>query len=109
MHTGTGAGLTSRSLGAKGGIEKKKLTVDNMPAHNHDVAVTAGPPDSFDPAGGLSCKGTSTAFDSSGSPSGTMKASAISSAGGGKAVNNMQPFAVVQYIIALQGVYPSRS
>ena len=64
---------------------------------------------SIDPAGGLSCKGTSTAFDSSGSPSGTMKASAISSAGGGKAVNNMQPFAVVQYIIALQGVYPSRS
>ena len=31
------------------------------------------------------------------------------SAGGGVAFSNIQPFAVVQFIIALQGIYPSRS
>ena len=40
---------------------------------------------------------------------GAMHPSSVSSFGGGQAHDNMQPFQVVNYIIALQGLFPSRN
>jgi microcystin-dependent protein len=38
-----------------------------------------------------------------------MSNAAVANNGGGQAVNNMQPYMVVRFIIALQGVFPSRN
>jgi microcystin-dependent protein len=50
-----------------------------------------------------------TAMGFGASATGTMAANAVSAAGGSQPHENMQPYLAVTFIIALQGIYPSRS
>jgi microcystin-dependent protein len=110
VHAGnsTGPGLSNRRLGARGGSETNTLNVTNLPSHSHAVSI----------------KGASSKEGELTSPVGTQLAvsddrnyvndpgtniNATGNAGGSQAVNNMQPYTAVNYIIALQGVFPSRS
>ncbi|MDG1394652.1 MAG: hypothetical protein P8P55_07525 [Flavobacteriaceae bacterium] len=86
------------------------LAVANLPAHNHSInAVTADGNTSI-PGGNLPA-GTKLLDKeySDAKATTTMNATMVSSTGGGQAVNNMQPYLAVTYIIALQGLYPSRN
>ena len=112
VHPGSGPGLTSRTLGQKGGSENNTLNVNQMPAHNHTVTLrgtgvngTLAKPQNNHLAGGT------TIYGPAGGTLTNMAADAAISAntGGGQAVNNMEPFLCVNYIIALQGVFPSRN
>ncbi|TJY42784.1 phage tail protein [Cohnella pontilimi] len=111
MHFGTGQGLTPRSLGESGGSASVQLTVQQMPSHNHVPNCVAGASDQMSPAGaewGNATAGRqspslySSKFDTPMSPQ------AIGATGGGAPHNNMQPYLVLNYIIALQGVFPPR-
>jgi len=114
IHSGTGPGLTPRSLGSRSGQEVVTLNVSQMPSHNHpataQVAVnnSAGEEEtvsgqvisnhtgafSEDPVSGQFLGGTSATVNNS---------------GGGLSHNNMQPWLAINYEIALQGVFPSRN
>lgn len=126
MHAGNGPGLSSRSLGAKGGTETNTLTVNQLPSHNHTATATTavtiyadnGSGTSDTPGGNVWAKKSRDSDYSDFPASAVTMAAGASSAdtsvnventGGGQSVNNMQPFQVIHYIIALQGVYPSRS
>jgi microcystin-dependent protein len=98
VGTGTGSGLTNRTLGSTGGAETHTLTTNEMPSHSHGT-------NSVENSLGLMTAngtGTTTATDnSSGEPSvATLpKAITISNTGGDQAHNNMQPFIVFNYLI----------
>ena len=112
MHPGTGPGLTTRRLGEKVGTETVTLTEAQMAQHNHSFHAdgsTGGPlgggANASDPVGNY--LGASVKY--SGSTASQVTMTATSSTGGSQAHNNMQPYLAINFIIALQGLYPSRS
>ena len=110
IGSGTGPGLTPRSLSQRSGSETNMLTVANLPAHNHSINAVTADGNTSVPGGNLPA-GTKLLDKeySDATATTTMNATMVSSTGGGQAVNNMQPYLTVTYIIALQGLYPSRN
>ena len=106
ISPGNGPGLPSYRLGEKGGVQDTYLTTLNLPQHNHVVTVpisTEAPGESTGPlaAGNFYAEeATSGQYYPGVTESNT---------GGGQAVNNLAPFLTINYIIALQGTFPSRS
>lgn len=113
MHPGNGPGLTPYTLGQAGGQEQVTLTPPQMPAHNHNVQVTlhASSADGDDPNPIGRFPGKSTEDTYSDTSDGNMAAPVVTeqNTGGGQPHTNVQPFRCVNYIIALVGVFPSRS
>ena len=124
IHAGTGPGLSTRKLGARGGSQTNTLNVLNLPSHSHATEahlLTSGtaagnsPVNSYPaPAAGRSTSGAVSisgwGTTANGANAGTNGVSVtVGNTGGGQAVNNMQPWECVNYIIAMQGTFPSRS
>jgi microcystin-dependent protein len=115
VHEGRGPGLSDQRLGAKGGVETNNLTTANLPpiplkvssANATQSAATAG--SSIATPGSLSGR-TFTATEGFNTSTPDVALNGASVQGGNSTpVNNMQPYQVVSFIIALQGTYPSRS
>ncbi|ARV13484.1 phage tail protein [Gilvibacter sp. SZ-19] len=122
IGAGNGPGLTPRPLGQKTGAETTLLQASNLPPHNHTASLNVSGSDATQSAatanatiatpGTLSGRTfTATQGFNGASPDVTLNASSVQTGntGGGQPANNMQPVQVVNYIIALQGVYPSRN
>ena len=106
VHQGTGTGLSPRLLGESAGAESIKLTIAQIPKHNHSLHATSNQHTSAIPAGHVLARGG--AYGNA--PSNTeLNQAAVGSVGGSEAHNNLQPFLVVNFIIALQGIFPARS
>jgi microcystin-dependent protein len=105
---GQGLGLTNRVLGETGGLESVALTVAQMPAHTHAAMATNHAAHLHYPGGAVLAAKELQAMYSSTNPDVAMSSSAIGSTGAGEPHENMQPFLVMNYIIALEGVFPSR-
>jgi len=99
VGTGTGAGLSTRNLGNKGGEETHILSSDEMPSHTHTSNATGGS------IGLIRSTGNNTAgsgLDSTANEPdlyASLPALTINSTGGSIAHNNMQPFIVFNYLI----------
>ena len=107
IGAGQGPGLTNRALGARLGTESETLTPNEVPAHTHDWQTTTGAAGATNPQGARLAAAT---VYSSAAPDTALSATAVSrSSGGGLSHTNEQPFLVVNYIIALWGIYPSRN
>jgi microcystin-dependent protein len=110
MHPGHGAGLTSRRLGEFTGVETVSLNINQAPAHNHaargseNAAVANAPANNYVARGGS--RGVSSYLNAD-TAVGAIKE--LLPTGGGQAHNNVQPYLALNFIIALQGLYPSRS
>ena len=111
MHPGRGPGLTARRLGERIGIETVTLNSVQIPSHNHTMLKSDDP--------GISNLPSGNAFGRSSNPvaqvygdsvtNGTATAGLLDNSGGSQAHNNMQPYLSLSFIIALVGLYPSRS
>jgi microcystin-dependent protein len=111
MHPGRGPGLTDRRLGEKVGTETVTLSEAQMPNHNHTLNGVQRPAQQDDP-GDTFFPGVTvgaTPYQSSANNLVDMANQALVNAGGSQAHNNMQPYMAINYIIALVGLYPSRS
>jgi len=106
IHMGTGPGLTHRSLGSRGGEQSVTLTTAQMPAHNHPVNAADTPADFRQPTNALL---TQDGNYTQGAADVVMNPAMIANTGGGQPHDNMQPFVTVNFIIALTGLFPSRS
>lgn len=113
MHPGRGPGLTARRLGERGGVETVTLTEAQMPNHNHSLrANTVGRGGgSRSPANNslANVQGGFAYVAGSDTNLTNLHESTLPTSGGSQAHNNMQPYLTLNFIIALQGLYPSRS
>lgn len=115
---GQGAGLSNVSLGQVSGSEATPLTAINLPAHTHPVAgtvkmlTTNTAANALTPANNYFANDTSTKYNTAAS-GGTMKpantALAVGPAGNGQGVPNLMPYVGINYIICIQGIFPSRN
>lgn len=106
MHFGQGPGLSNRNLGEMGGQETVTLLQTQMPQHSHQVAASSEDATTGKPGAAVPAAGGAYAATSDGT---TMSPSMIGPAGGGQPHGNIQPYTVVNFIIALLGVFPSRN
>lgn len=100
-----GPGIT---LGSRVGEETHTLSIPEMPAHDHTASASGLPPQEDEPGGNYwaqsdGASGYAAAGD------GAMGAGAVSATGGGQGHENMQPYLTINFVIALQGLFPSRN
>ncbi|MGY4396804.1 microcystin-dependent protein [Sphingomonas sp. UYAg733] len=118
VHQGTGPGLTARVMGQKAGQETVALTAAELPAHTHAAfasttpATLAGPANAV--AGTVNPTATSYSFyvNTVGTSAVTLTplaATSVTSAGNGQPHDNLMPTVTLSYIIALDGIFPSRN
>lgn len=113
MQAGQGPGLSLRDLGEASGEENVFLIESEIPSHIHVLqhgSLTAH--SQSDPSGALPGQAAGRRGGLTyGMPSGAaaMDASALTPAGASQPHNNMQPYLTMNYIIALQGIFPPRS
>ncbi|MFL6137941.1 MAG: phage tail protein [Frankiaceae bacterium] len=103
---GQGPGLSNYTQGEVSGSENVTLIPQQMPQHNHTVNATSADASANKPGGAFPSAGGAynTAPDGT-----TMAAQMIGMAGGSQPHENRQPYLVLNYCIALEGIFPSRN
>jgi len=113
MNFGQGNGLSLRDLGESAGAQSVTLLSSQIPPHSHHVNVAASAGGSASPTGALLAEAHrqrfSTAAYASTSSSAVALGQTLSPVGSGFPHNNMPPFQVLNFCIALVGIYPPRS
>lgn len=112
MQQGSGPGLTPRVLGEQGGTETVTLLITQMPAHNHTAVISTkantGSGNDTLPTNNYWTEGNyNTGTNTQMNPAAVQATIGIS--GGSQPHNNMQPFLALNFIIATQGIFPSRN
>lgn len=109
LHVGQGPGLSNRPIGSKGGTEKETITETQLPSHTHTMQGSSSVANQAGPQGRVVAESSTFDLYQSGAPGADMSADAITSVGGGQSHTNLMPFLCINFIIALFGVFPSRS
>jgi microcystin-dependent protein len=108
VHQGQGPGLSQKNLGESSGAENVTLTVQSIPAHNHVPGVSIDRSTSASPAGNVWGAWSGQQYSDQAANT-TVNPASIQLTGGGQPHNNMPPYLGLNFIIALEGVYPSRN
>lgn len=119
IHQGQGTGLSNYTLGEMSGTENTTMVSSQLPAHNHmPISVTGTPPavnatgnlsdptNAYPANGGVSVYGTSADGSGMGASAGIGQ-SAL--AGGSQPFSLISPVLAMNYVIAVEGIYPSRN
>ncbi len=134
MQFGTGAGLSTRHIGARSGSETSTLNSLNLPSHSHAAALSAvaqttmlastdqansDVPTTNSVLGKAVTNFDSTSiYDTNGADGSVAMGGfhtevggtvTIGNTGANQAFNNMSPFLAINFSIALLGIYPSRN
>ncbi|REJ76580.1 MAG: phage tail protein [Acidobacteria bacterium] len=115
IHVGASNGGAHHVEGQKGGEETHTLSAAEMPQHTHQMAATSDTASANTPQGNRPAATTAAVgnlYRTATSGSGldvTLAAGAVTNVGGGQAHDNMQPYLVLNFCIALQGLFPSRN
>ncbi len=107
IHHGQGPGLSDYVQGQSGGEESHTLTSQELAAHSHLINANAADHTSNRPGGRALARGG--AYDDAPDGHTQLHPQTVASAGGNQPHNNLQPYLVLNFIIALQGIYPSRN
>ncbi len=110
LNAGNGAGLTPRTMGEQSGTPSVTLIQSEIPAHTHQAQALAGSGQTSpqNAAWGALPGRTPPPSYTTAAPDVSMSPQALSVSGGSQPHNNLQPYLVVSFIIALQGIFPSR-
>ena len=113
MSYGQGSGLSPYVIGEDGGTESVTLLLNNLPSHTHSLMAVSGRADQAAPGNNV----LADPIDSNTNPvniyaatgGATMNQAALSVTGSSLPHNNMMPYQALNWVIALQGIFPSRS
>jgi microcystin-dependent protein len=109
MHQGQGPNLSPRTVGETGGESSVMLTEAEMAAHSHAPNAVSSAGDQASPENSRwSQSSTRDKQFGNTAPDKEMAADLLDPLGGGLPHENRAPFQVVNYIIALAGVFPQR-
>jgi microcystin-dependent protein len=110
VHQGTDTLGSAWVIGARAGTESVTLNSNQIPEHTHVANANLSFSTLSNPSTGvLAASSTMELYSRSPAPGTPLNAAAISSAGSGQPHDNVQPFTVINFIIALYGIFPSRS
>lgn len=109
IHAGTGPGLSPRQIGVTSGEEETTLNINELPHHAHSAIGTTNLSTSGDPTGRFLAQVKSNKFYDEANPTVYMAADTLRATGGSLAHNNMMPYLCINFIVALNGIYPSRN
>ncbi|HTS11487.1 MAG TPA: tail fiber protein [Candidatus Limnocylindrales bacterium] len=109
MHFGQGPGLSLRDLGESGGESTITLLASEIPSHTHSAQCNSGMGDQYGPPGNFWATDAGGNNEYGSTSNNQMAAGAIGTTGSSQPHNNMQPYLVLSFCIALQGVFPARN
>jgi microcystin-dependent protein len=107
---GQGPGRSNYTLGQVGGVETVSLSIQNLPAHTHSLNGdnTAGGKEFPGPNHVIGASATDKMY-SGNPPNATMNPKSIGTTGSNVPVEIINPYQAINYIIATQGLFPSRN
>ena len=111
MHPGQGPGLSLHDLGETAGSDTVTLPSSEIPAHTHGLGASNQPGEDPTPANEVLARSVGASLYQTNTSQNLvlLDAAAVSVTGGGQPHNNLQPYLVLTFCIALQGVFPPRS
>lgn len=115
MHAGHAPDLSPRDIGQKIGAEAVALTATQLPEHRHEILVSDAEPNTNAPSKAAlgSAKTYVNAAEGThrqkSEPTTSLNSKTIGLTGGSAPHENMQPTLCINYIIAVQGMFPSRN
>lgn len=104
IHMGSG-----HTLGEAGGEQAHTLTISEIPTHTHVLSGSSTSGNSPIPASNLLAASNNQIYRPSDNNLAAMSATSVTNVGGSQAHLNMQPFLVLNFCIALQGIFPSQN
>lgn len=107
-HPGRGPGLSTYQWGQRGGVEQVTLTTSQMPSHTHTLRAHSEDAEETDPTG-RRLGGAGAAIYADESADVSMSSDSVTNTGGSQPHTNLPPYLGIYHIIALQGLFPSRS
>jgi microcystin-dependent protein len=112
-HWGQGPGLQSYVLGEIGGAQNVTILPSNLPLHTHALNANTGTSALPAPSGNVLSQGPLVSNNQTmwyaTSANAVMNPAAIAFKGNSQPVSVLQPYSVINYCIALQGIFPSRN
>jgi microcystin-dependent protein len=110
MGAGAGPGLTPRSLGEIGGEPAVTLNQAETPNHQHQLLATNTPAEVSSPTAQTAMARSTgkPAYAGAASPTPLNGAAVGSVPAGSQPHNNLMPYQVVSYCIAIEGIFPQR-
>jgi microcystin-dependent protein len=109
VHWGQGLGLSSYQPGQVGGAESITLQFPQIPSHTHGLFASSVTGNQAGPTGNTLAGGAAISRYAAGTPQVIMSDASIANAGSSQPHPNLQPFLAVSFIIALEGIFPSRN
>jgi microcystin-dependent protein len=109
VGVGTGPGLSPWVPGEKQGLESVTLSSAQMPAHTHPLQGSTDASNSNDPTNAVLGTDTDNSFVPTSTAPKAMAPVAVTGIGGGQPHQNLAPSLALNYIIALDGVFPARN
>jgi microcystin-dependent protein len=113
MHNGADGFGNSYFVGQSGGEVSHTLTLQELPQHTHTLQASNAAASVSSPANAVPAQPSGGIGAVYGPPitlkAPTMAPQAIGNTGGGQPHNNLQPYLVINFCIALQGIFPSQN
>ena len=111
VGAGRGPGLSDYQLGQAGGVESVTLAPGNVPAHVHTIGANVGPGTTPSPSGNVMAAATDANRNGLNLYATAANAAMASTgpAGSSTPFGIVQPYLGINYIICLEGIFPSRN
>lgn len=115
VGTGQGPGLPSMVAGQQAGVENVTLVTNNIPAHTHPVTplvkVASINATTDEPSGAVLTTSGNNTYAAPAAANGTLAPGTLTlgPTGGGQPFSIRQPYIGINFIICMQGIYPSRN